>query len=64
MAEIVWRRSERCGTSACVEVARQDGKFLVRDSADPDGGRLAFDAGAWAAFVTEIRGGGLRPESE
>ena len=49
----VWRRSSLSGTSgACVEVARvADGGLAVRDSKDPEGGRLAFSAAAWQRFT-------------
>jgi hypothetical protein len=53
-----WRRSSVSGTSgACVEVARvTDGGLAVRDSKDPDGGRLAFSAVAWQRFTGILRG--------
>lgn len=53
----IWRRSRFCnGASACVEVAvLPDGGVVVRDSKDPDGGRLSFTAGEWAAFTAGVR---------
>ena len=40
----------------CVEVARPPGgQVLVRDSTDPDGPRLAFSPGHWAAFVRGVK---------
>lgn len=52
-----WRRSSLSGTSgACVEVARVvDGGLAVRDSKDPEGGRLAFSAVAWRRFMGVLR---------
>lgn len=51
-----WRRSTRCESSGCVEVAF-DAAVLVRDSTDPDGGVLAFSPEQWAAFVAGVRDG-------
>jgi hypothetical protein len=63
-SEPVWWRSKRCGSQACVEVARLTGTFLVRDAASPDGSKLSFTAADWAAFVTELRTGSLdRPSA-
>jgi hypothetical protein len=45
-----------------VEVAaRDDGRtiVLVRDSKNPSDGILAFDAGAWMAFIEDIKSGHL-----
>ncbi|MBE1487896.1 DUF397 domain-containing protein [Plantactinospora soyae] len=55
-----WRTSTRSGSSGgnCVEVADNlPDVVLVRDSKDPDGGKLAFDADAWRAFVGSARRG-------
>lgn len=51
-----WRKSSFSGANggACVEVASGD-SVVVRDTTDRDGVTLAFTAGAWAAFVTELR---------
>jgi Domain of unknown function (DUF397) len=51
-----WRKSTYSGGNggACVEVASADG-VAVRDTTDRDGVTLAFDVGAWAAFVTRLR---------
>jgi hypothetical protein len=53
----VWRRSEFCGTSACVEVAQDADAFLVRDSKNPAGSVLAFNREEWTAFVAGVRAG-------
>lgn len=50
-----WRRSSYCGSSACVEVAKVDGNYHVRDSKDPDGAVLTFTAAEWAAFKSGVR---------
>ncbi|WP_031078026.1 DUF397 domain-containing protein [Streptomyces sp. NRRL WC-3742] len=51
--ELTWRKSSYSGGSQteCVEIAEAAGVF-VRDSKDPEGPNLAFDANAWNAFVT------------
>ena len=47
-----WRRSRRCDTSACVEVAPTDAGMWVRDAA---GEVLVFSGDAWRAFLEEAR---------
>jgi hypothetical protein len=54
-----WRKSTRCGTAACVEVATTDTGHAVRDSKDPDSPILAFGEASWAAFTAELKRGGL-----
>jgi hypothetical protein len=56
-----WRKSSRSGPQggACVEIAAGGRVILARDSKLPDGAVLAFDRGAWSAFVGEIKRGGL-----
>lgn len=48
----VWRKSSRCESGACIEVA---GGGLVRDSADPDGPVLKVGPVAWTAFVSSLK---------
>ena len=54
---IQWRRSSRCETGGCVEVAHTDGTIAIRDSKDVDGPVLTFSHGEWAAFVAGVRNG-------
>jgi hypothetical protein len=51
-----WRKSSYSGANGgqCVEVASGDG-VVVRDTADRDGVGLAFTAGAWTAFIMQVR---------
>lgn len=59
-----WRKSSYSGSgNNCVEVATADGApvIAVRDSKNPDGGRLMFRAAAWAAFLSDIKHGQYRP---
>lgn len=55
-----WRKSSRCGSQTCVEVAKVDGRFLVRDSKNPDGTVLSFTEREWAAFVEGVEAGEFR----
>lgn len=51
-----WRRSARCETGACVEVAvLADGTIGMRDSEDPNGPVLTFNPAAWRAFVAGLK---------
>jgi hypothetical protein len=51
-----WRKSSYSDASGgqCVEVA-SDGRVLVRDTTDSDGGTLAFSHAAWQRFLSTIR---------
>jgi hypothetical protein len=48
-----WRKSSYStnGGQDCVETASGDGAVLVRDTANRDGGTLAFSAAAWERFI-------------
>ena len=50
-----WRRSSASGASNCAEVGQGGAVVSVRDSKDPGGPVLAFDAGVWAAFLAVVR---------
>ncbi|MFB9340010.1 DUF397 domain-containing protein [Actinoplanes octamycinicus] len=50
-----WRRSRRCASGACVEVARVGEVFLIRDSKNVDADPLAFNREAWEAFVAGVK---------
>jgi hypothetical protein len=51
---LTWRKSRSCASTACIEVARSGDRFLVRDSKNPEGARLGFDAGDWSMFVEAV----------
>lgn len=53
----VWRKSSRCGTTTCVEVAKVSGQYLVRDSKRPDAPSLSFTQEEWTAFVEGVSAG-------
>jgi hypothetical protein len=52
-----WRKSTRCGTNTCVEVAVVDNEYLVRDSKNPDTAPLSFTQEEWTAFVAGVNAG-------
>jgi hypothetical protein len=55
-----WRKSSRCGTSTCVEVAKVDDQYLVRDSKNPEAPALSFTQAEWNAFVEGVAAGEFR----
>lgn len=50
----VWRRSSRCDSGACAEVAELEGDVHVRDAQAEE---LAFGKDAWAQFVEGVKDG-------
>ncbi|MFI0374286.1 DUF397 domain-containing protein [Actinomadura sp. 1N219] len=54
-----WRKSgHSANNGACVEVGACDCCGTgVRDSKDPDGGKLAFSVGAWRVFHADVLAG-------
>jgi uncharacterized protein DUF397 len=58
----VWRRSPRCASATCIEVAKVADRFLIRDSKSPDGGTLVFTREEWEAFIEAIKRDELRFE--
>ena len=57
-ADIDWRVSSWCAAGDCVAVGRlPTGHVLVKDTKDPQGPQLRFDASEWRAFVAGIRAG-------
>jgi hypothetical protein len=55
--DLQWRRSSRCSSDACVEVAWTGDHVLLRDSKDLAKAPMEFTAAEWAAFVKGARGG-------
>jgi hypothetical protein len=53
-----WRRSTRCDSSACVEVAPAAAGVHVRDGKRPDGPQLSATRGEWAAFLRWVKDAG------
>ena len=56
---ITWRRSSRCSTNSCVEVADlPDGGVALRDSKSPEAAPiLIFSRGEWTSFVSGVKAG-------
>lgn len=54
---LVWQKTSKCETAACVEVARSYGAWFVRDGKNPDGPVLQFTQAEWDAFVAGARDG-------
>jgi len=52
-----WRKSSRCESASCVEVARLPDAVAVRDSKTVNGPILVFAAREWEAFQRGIRAG-------
>ncbi|MFE7590336.1 DUF397 domain-containing protein [Kitasatospora sp. NPDC057512] len=59
LAGATWRKSRYSANQGnCIEVADGfTGTVPVRDSKDPDGPALVFQAAAWSAFVTALKAG-------
>ncbi|GAA4702643.1 DUF397 domain-containing protein [Phytohabitans rumicis] len=56
---LVWRKSQRCESNACVEWAPTNDGVALRDSKDPDGAVLLFSRAEWAAFLTDLKQDGV-----
>jgi hypothetical protein len=52
-----WRKSSRCGTGACVEVATGDTVVGMRDSKDPHSPALSFSHAEWRVFIDGVKDG-------
>lgn len=59
---VTWRKSTHSNPDGgeCIEVSDDHPALVpVRDSKDPDGPALIFEAAAWTAFVTAVKAGEL-----
>lgn len=54
-----WRRSRRCGSTTCAEVAIDSRAVHLRDAKNPSGPSLTFSHHAWRALLVDIRNGHL-----
>jgi hypothetical protein len=54
-----WKKSTKSAATNCVEVARVDNTFHVRNSNQPDAGVISFTQGEWDAFTAGVRAGEL-----
>jgi hypothetical protein len=55
-----WRKSSRCGNATCVEVAKVEGQYLIRDSKNPSADALSFTEEEWNAFIAGVTAGEFR----
>jgi hypothetical protein len=53
----MWRRSTRCETGACAEVAYFGGEVLLRNSRDPEGPVVRLTPVEWSAFAAGVKAG-------
>jgi uncharacterized protein DUF397 len=52
-----WRRSTHCSDGACVEIADDGDRVLMRDSKDISQPALDLDRAVWGRFVADIKNG-------
>jgi hypothetical protein len=53
-----WRKARRSiGNGDCVEIATVDEQVAVRDSKDPAGAILRYDANTWLSFLSDTKRG-------
>ncbi len=57
-----WRKSSKCGNTTCVEVAKVDGEYLIRDSKNPDQAPLRFTEDELTVFAAAFAAGEFRFE--
>jgi hypothetical protein len=55
VSQLHWRRSARCASETCVEVAISNDKAYLRSSKDAAGPCLIFDAEEWRSFLAGAR---------
>lgn len=53
---VAWRKSSRCDSSACVEVAQLGGGVLVRNNTRPEI-QLTVDDVSWHGLLHDLRDG-------
>jgi hypothetical protein len=55
-----WRKSGQCESLNCIEVAFDEARVAIRNSASPNGPFIEVTAGAWKAFCAALRAGEIR----
>jgi len=54
--EPTWRKAERCDGGACVEIATQGERVMVRTSTDPEGTVIIIlSRDMWEEFVARVK---------
>jgi hypothetical protein len=56
-SRLAWRRSSRCNTATCVEVADAGVSVMIRDTKDLNGPTIAIMQSDWNSFLAGVRGG-------
>jgi uncharacterized protein DUF397 len=59
-----WRKSTYSNNNGCVEVAFMGDQVAIRQSKDPDGLVLVFNADEWEAFLAGVLSGEFTPRME
>jgi hypothetical protein len=59
-SSLVWRKSRRCDSSACVEVAVTSESVVLRNSQDPGGSVLHLSKDQWTAFIAFVQADGIQ----
>jgi len=57
-----WRKSAQCASGNCVEVAKIDGDYLIRDSRHPEQAPLRFTEDELTVFAAAFTAGEFRSE--
>jgi transcriptional regulator with XRE-family HTH domain len=53
----VWRKSSKCATSECVEIAREQNTILLRDSKSPETPAFRYTMEEFRAFLEGVKAG-------
>ena len=56
-----WQKSSRSSNGNCVEIKKEEGRVLMRDSKDRSGPVLTFDADTFRAFIADLKDGEFPP---
>ncbi len=56
--ELIWRKSSRSSSGACVELAEDGDKVHMRNSNDPSGATLTFDRDVLRDFIEQVKSTG------
>jgi hypothetical protein len=55
-----WLKSSSCSSGSCVEVAKVEDEYLIRDAKHPEIAPLHFTQDEWDAFVKGVDNGEFR----
>jgi hypothetical protein len=56
-APSAWRKSSKCATSECIEIAREQDMILVRDSKSPQTPPFRYTMEEFRAFIDGAKAG-------